>query len=53
MYYKLVSPRSNLVININYYKENKFGVDLVKMQTNIIDSPSIIVVFADKMIIFS
>ncbi len=53
MYSKLVSPRSNLVVNINYYQENEFGVDLVKAHTNIIDSPSIGVVFADKKINFS
>jgi len=29
MYYKPMSPKSDLVININYYQENKFGVDLV------------------------
>ncbi len=53
MYFKLVSPRSNLVININYYQDNEFGINLVKAHTNIVDSPLIAVVFADKKIIFS
>lgn len=53
MYYRLVSPRSNPAVNINYYQKNKFGVDLVKVHTNTIDSPSVTVVFADKKIIFS
>jgi hypothetical protein len=34
MYYIPVSLRSNLTVNTNYYQENKFGVHLVKVQTN-------------------
>jgi hypothetical protein len=53
MYYKPVNPRSNLAININYYPNNEFGIDLVKTQISTIDSPLIIIVSTDKKIIHS
>jgi len=53
MYYKPVSPRSDSTININYYQENKFGVDLVKMQIDIIGSPLVTVVSTYRKIIHS
>jgi hypothetical protein len=53
MYYKPMNPRLVSSVNINYYPKNKFGVDLVKTWINIIDSPSVVVVFADKKIIHS
>jgi hypothetical protein len=52
MYYKLVSLKLDLTINLNYYQENKFGVDLVKAHINTIDSP-LVVVSMDKKIIHS
>jgi hypothetical protein len=33
---------------INYYQENKFGIDLVKAYINVTNSQIIIVVFIDK-----
>jgi len=53
MYYKQVSLRPDLVININYYSENKFGIDMVKTQINTIDSLLVIIIFTDKKIIHS
>jgi hypothetical protein len=52
MYYKLMSLKLDLTINLNYYQENKFGVDLVKAHVNIIDSP-LIVIYMDQKIIRS
>jgi hypothetical protein len=45
MYYRQVSIRSDLTININYYLENKFGIDMVKTHINITNSLSVVVVF--------
>jgi hypothetical protein len=53
MYYKLVCLKSNLVINFNYYQENKFGVNMVKAQINITYSPLVVIVYVDKKIIHS
>jgi hypothetical protein len=53
MYYGQVSPRSNSAIDINYYLENKFGVNLVKTQIRTIDSLSVVVVSLDRKIIHS
>jgi len=48
MYYRLVSLRSNPTVKINYYQENKFGINLVKMQIDITNSPLVIIVYIDK-----
>jgi hypothetical protein len=53
MHYRQVSPRSNPTVNINYYSENKFGVDLIETQIGIIDSLSIVIIYIDKKIIHS
>jgi hypothetical protein len=53
MYYRPMSRRLDLAINLIYYQEKFFGIDLVKVQINIIDSPSVVVTFVDKKIIHS
>jgi len=53
MYYRLMNPRSNPSININYYQENKFEIDLVKTQIDTTNSPLVIIVYIDKKIIHS
>ncbi len=42
---------SNITINPYYYKENKFGEDIVKAQINIIDSQLVVVASTNKKII--
>jgi hypothetical protein len=53
MYYRLVNPRLDLAININYYWENKFGIDIFKTQTSTTHSPLVVVVFIGMKIIHS
>jgi hypothetical protein len=53
MYYRQMSPRLDPAVNINYYSNNKFGIDLVKAQINTTYSLLIVVVFTNKKIIHS
>jgi hypothetical protein len=48
MYYRLMSPRSNPTVNMNYYQQNKFGIDLVKTQIDITNSPLVVIVYINK-----
>jgi hypothetical protein len=53
MYYILVNPRLDPTIHINYYQENKFGINMIKTHINILKSPLVIVAFAYRKIIHS